>query len=285
VQEDSSWVIMKRISLFILFSFFLHLMALLAVPDFLKPTKVTLIPVTMIKAADLYLEPMRKRTMGAKEMGLWEDTPVQSIRDEVVLRKLSEMGLSEDLNPPLPRISLFPAEKIDEQEKMRILKTSRFYHELKEMVQLQERRGKVYEPPSPKLEDIKGTSPPLPQDTEAKRIIAAVKEIKREGRRVVRPVPQPETLKLGIKGPAASRKVLYVPPPAKVKVTVETDVLLKFWVLPNGTVGKVIPLVKGDAQVELAAINHIKRYRFNPLPKDVPQVEMWGVISVRSVLR
>ncbi|MBW2037996.1 MAG: hypothetical protein JRI46_00120 [Deltaproteobacteria bacterium] len=284
MEEDRTWGVMRRISPFILFSFFLHLVVLLAVPNLLKPTKVSLIPVTMIKAADLYLEPVQKNVVrGGEEMGLWEDTPVQRIRDELVLRRLSEMGLSEERKPPIPRVSLFPAEKLDEQEKMRILKTSRFYHELEEIMQKEERRGEIYNAPRPMAKNVKGGALPLPEDVEAKRIIASLKEV--GSKRAKRPLPLPETVKLGIKGPAASRKVIYIPPPPKVKVSVAADVLLKFWVIPNGTVGKVIPLVKGGATVDLAAIKYIKRYRFNPLPKDVPQVEMWGVISVRSVLR
>ncbi len=274
---------MRRISLFILFSFFLHLMPLLVVPDLLKPTKVSLIPVTLIKTADLYLESVRRGgRMVGKDIGLWEDTPVQKIRDEVVLRRLSEMGLSEYHKPPPSIVSHFPTEKMDEQEKMRILKTSRFYHELKEILQKEKRRV-VYDVPKAPVKGVMGTKPFLPEDIEAERIIASLKGVGKEKKRSERIMP--EIVKLGIEGPVASRKVLYVPPPPKVKVSVETDVLIKFWVLPDGTVGKVIPLVKGDDQIELAAISHIKRYRFNSLPKDVPQTKMWGVIPVRTVLR
>ncbi|UCC66343.1 MAG: hypothetical protein JSW32_05550, partial [Deltaproteobacteria bacterium] len=238
------------------------------------------------KAVDLYLEPVRKGGIrGAEEMGLWEDTPVQKIRDEVVRMKLSETGSSKDLKPPLPRVSLFPPKKLSDQEKMRILKTSRFYHELEEMMQKEERRGEIYDVPGPMAKNIRGGAVNLPEDVEAKQIIASLKAVEKEKEKVQKPPSLLETVKLGIKGPAASRKVIYVPPPPKVKVSVAADVLLKFWVLPNGTVGKVIPLVKGDARVDLAAINHVKRYRFNQLPMGAPQVEMWGVISVRSILK
>ena len=279
---------MGRLSLFILFSFFLHVAALLSVPDFFKPAKIALIPVSLMEAVDLYLEPAEPtkppevKTV-EESVGLPESTAVQKIRHEVVLRRLSEMGLSEKGEPPVPKSGLFPAKKLDEQEKIRILKASRFYHELEEIMRNEERRGKVYHAPRATKENVKGGSPPLPEDLETKRIIAGLKEVSTEPERVERIVP--ETVTLGIKGPVASRSVLYVPPPPKVKVSVEADVLLKFWVLPDGTVGKVIPLVKGDAEVDLAATNHIKRYRFNPLPKDVPQVQMWGAISVRTVLR
>ena len=50
---------MGRLSLFILFSFFLHMAALLSVPDFLKPAKIALIPVTLMQAVDLYLDRQR----------------------------------------------------------------------------------------------------------------------------------------------------------------------------------------------------------------------------------
>ncbi len=284
MEASKTWAGVKRISLCIIISLFLHLVALLAVPDLLKPTKAPLIPVALIKAADLYLEPVQGGgVMGERDVGLWEDTPVQRIRDEVVLRRLSEMGLSEDHLPPLPKISLVPTEKLTEQEKMRILETSRFYHELEEIMQREERQGKVYDVPGPKTKGVKGGKTPLPQDMEAERIIASLREAANEKERAEKVLP--ETATLDIRGPAASRKVSYIPPPPQVKVSVAADVLLKFWVLPDGTVGRVVPLVKGDTPVDLAAINHIKRYRFNPLPKDVPQMEMWGVIPVKSVLR
>jgi hypothetical protein len=284
VREDRTWGMMRRASVFIIFSFFFHLVALLMMPNLLKPAKVTIIPVTLITTADLYLEPIRKSgIIKEEEREVQNDAPVRKIRDDIVLRKLSEISMREEIKPPLPKVSFFPSEKMNEQEKMKILKASSFYHELEEIMQKEDQQGELYDTSKPTGKDIKAVPPPMLEDVEAEQIIASIKEVEKEKERGKTILP--ETVKLGIKGPVASRRVLYAPPPPTVNVSVEADVLLKFWVLPDGTVGRVIPLVKGDAQVELAAINHIKRYKFNSLPHDMPQVEMWGLISVRTVLR
>jgi len=49
-------------------------------------------------------------------------------------------------------------------------------------------------------------------------------------------------------------------------VSKEVDVKLKFTILPDGTVGRIIPLIKADTRLELAAINSLRQWRFEPLP-------------------
>jgi TonB family protein len=85
----------------------------------------------------------------------------------------------------------------------------------------------------------------------------------------------------GIKGPAADRKVVFKPKPPVVTVTVEATITLKFWVFPDGTVGKVVPLVKGDATLEQIAISYLKRWRFTPLSSSEPQEQEWGTIPIK----
>lgn len=133
-------------------------------------------------------------------------------------------------------------------------------------------------PPPPKGPLLTG-EPPKPQVKEA--VIASLKkELKPK---IIKKKPRP--LQIGIKGPVASRRLLYAPAPPKVKISVEAEVVLKFWVKPDGTVGRVIPLRKGDARLEAAGMEYIKGCLFEPLPREAPQVEMWGTLSVRSVLR
>ena len=48
-------------------------------------------------------------------------------------------------------------------------------------------------------------------------------------------------------------------------VSKEIDVKLKFTILPDGTVGKILPLIKADTRLELAAINSLRQWRFEPL--------------------
>jgi hypothetical protein len=273
----------EMILLFVLLSFFLRVAALLVVPDPSMPQMKTSILTDLIGTVDRYLFPVHKS--GARAGGgadLWEGSLAQKIRDEVVLTKLSEMGLSEELKPPLPRVSLFPPGKLEEQEKKMILENSRFYHELGEIVHVKEREKEILNVPTPKTSDTKRGTIPLPEDTEAQRIIASLSEAAKEEEAGKKSIG---AAALDIRGPAAGRKVSYLPPPLPSKPLVDGDCLLKFWIFPDGTVGKIVPLGKGDTQAAAVAIDQIKRFRFEPLPKGVPQVEQWGVVPAKSVLR
>lgn len=96
------------------------------------------------------------------------------------------------------------------------------------------------------------------------------------------PVSSPLPLKrFGIQGPVAKRKPLFRPVPPKVHVQIESEITLKFWVRPDGVVGRIIPEQKGDAALEAAAIRYLEGWRFTPLPLHESQVEQWGIITVR----
>jgi TonB family protein len=94
-------------------------------------------------------------------------------------------------------------------------------------------------------------------------------------------MPLEENFQLGIKGPLATRKILERPDLPQVKVKVEAEIELTFWVLPNGSVDRAIPSVKGDTELERIAIQYLKQWRFASLPKDQPQVEEWGMIPIK----
>jgi TonB family protein len=99
---------------------------------------------------------------------------------------------------------------------------------------------------------------------------------------VARPGPYPTA---HIKGPAAERRVIFQPPPPSTTVESETEIELRFWILPNGTVSRVIPMKKSDPRLEALAINYLRNWRFNPLPTDAEPVEQWGVIPFKFVIR
>lgn len=279
MKKDSPWMMVKQIILVILASLLFRLVVLWVMPDPSKPTLDSAIVDRVINTVDRYLHPEYKK--GFAEPNLWEDSPVQQIRDELVLRMLSERALSDESKPPLPREDLFPPGKLDKQEKMRILERSHFYHELEKEARKEDRLKDFADAPGPKISDVKGGTVPLPEDMEAQRIITALKEAAKE----TAEQKTVEAVALGIKGPAASRQVSYFPAPLPLKAAQEGERLIKFWVLPDGTVAKAIPLVAGDTRITSEAITQIKRYYFAPLPRNVPQEEMWGIIPVKSVLR
>lgn len=65
----------------------------------------------------------------------------------------------------------------------------------------------------------------------------------------------------------------------------EIDVKLRFTILPDGTVGTIIPLIKVDSRLENAAINSLRQWRFEPLPKSQKQFDQTAIIVFPYRLR
>ncbi len=61
-------------------------------------------------------------------------------------------------------------------------------------------------------------------------------------------------------------------------VSKEIDVKLKFTILADGTVGKILPLIKADTRLELAAINSLRQWRFEPITENGKAVQQNAVI-------
>lgn len=130
-------------------------------------------------------------------------------------------------------------------------------------------------PSGPSLPPLTLPKPP-PPDEVVKALEAALKEKEQA---------KPRPLDIGMEGPVTSRKLLYCPEPSRTTVAVEAEVILKFWVRPDGTVGRIVPLKKGSTELELAGMEFLKGCLFEPLPEGSPQREEWGTLVVRSVLR
>jgi TonB family protein len=202
------------------------------------------------------------------------------IREEIILKKMEEGSLQIDwraLAPEYPRARNLG--NLPEKEKIKALKET---PEFKEM----DREVKEY---VKKKEDLIQVDSPLPSIKEAtdfthlkdKGTEKAIQRLLGAKERVSQDKPLEENLRLGIKGPVASRQILERPPIPSVKVKVETEIEVTFWVLSDGTVDRAIPSVKGDAELERIAIQYLKQWRFVPLSKDQPQVEQWGTIPIK----
>jgi TonB family protein len=84
----------------------------------------------------------------------------------------------------------------------------------------------------------------------------------------------------GLEGPAADRAVLERPALPEIDVPEVAAIRLRFWVLPDGTVGEVYPLQKGNAELERVAADYLRRWRFNALHR--PDAErVWGEITIQ----
>lgn len=62
-------------------------------------------------------------------------------------------------------------------------------------------------------------------------------------------------------------------------VSKEIDVRLRFTILPDGTVGRIIPLRKADTKLESAAIQSLRKWRFEPLQSNKKQINQTAVIT------
>jgi TonB family protein len=88
-----------------------------------------------------------------------------------------------------------------------------------------------------------------------------------------------------IEGPVKGRKIVFQPPLPQIDVAIDVEFRLKFWVLPDGTIGEVIPLKRGDINLERVAIAYLKKWQFQPLPSHVPQQKIWGTIPIRFTVQ
>lgn len=89
-----------------------------------------------------------------------------------------------------------------------------------------------------------------------------------------------------IEGPAAQRTVLFqVFPKYPQGLGKEAKIKVSFSVLPDGSVGMVMPLQKGEPLLEDLTLDALRQWRFNPLPPQKPQVEQRGIITFIYRLR
>lgn len=224
-----------------------------------------------------------RRILGMKKK---DEIPPEEkrIREEVILKKMEEATNRQDwrsLAPEYPKLKKIEAPT--DEERTKILRDSQEFKELEGELKgyLKKKEDQLLpEPPVPSLKDALDIT--QLKDKGAEKIIERLLAVKEKT-----PVEKPfeENLHLGIKGPLVTRKILERPPPPQVKVRVEAEIEMTLWVLPNGMVDRVLPSIKGDAELERIANQYLKQWRFTPLPKDQPQVEQWGTIPIKFKLQ
>lgn len=79
-------------------------------------------------------------------------------------------------------------------------------------------------------------------------------------------------------GQGTRRIYSYIIPSYPDGVQKEVDIRLRFTILPDGTVGTIIPQTKADTKLENAAINSLRQWRFEPLSRNQKQSEQTAVI-------
>ncbi len=273
-----------KLSLFLMVSSLIHA-SLLFVPNYFAVTKMRIFPIELVEPKQLYLKPFPKRAdegRGGREKlikkFLVDD---RKRREDFLMSKLRELSLGENIDVPSPSF-LIPQRKGETtpEERVRLLRSSPFFRDL----------GRVFRDSSRPLGDYWGRSPSMgakqveiprrgvPEDKATHDIIARIMVTAQSRKPTVHNLRKDTT---GIKGPAGKREILYRPEIPQVKLEREGEVELKFWVLPDGSVGSVFPLLRGDAELERIAINYMKQWRFNPLDEGGSTFEQWGTITVK----
>ena len=81
-------------------------------------------------------------------------------------------------------------------------------------------------------------------------------------------------------GGSGVRKVLtYSIPDYPAGVNKEANVRLRFTIRPDGSVGSIIPITKADTRLEDAALNSLRRWRFEKLPASITPFDQVVVIT------
>lgn len=278
-----------KLFIFLLVSILIHLSLLLLMPNYFAVTKLSIFPIELVEPKQLYLEPFLKRL----EEGEGQNEKVikqflvddRKRREDFLMSKLRDLSLGDEIDAPSPSF-IVPQrkEEITPEEKVRLLRSSPFYTDLNRFFRESSRpmgdyQGRMLsvgvgemEIPRRRINEDKGTQ----------HIIARIMVPEQSKK------PRSQGLRkdtIGIKGPAGERTILYKPEIPDVKIEREGEVELKFWVLPDGSVGSVFPLLRGDAEFERIAINYIKQWRFNPLDEGVSTVEQWGTITIKFRLK
>lgn len=93
---------------------------------------------------------------------------------------------------------------------------------------------------------------------------------------------KPAGLPFEIRGEVRGRKLVYMPPVPEAPGNEVGEVVLTFWVTPQGDVYKVQrKRTAGDPKLERIARDWVKRLKFAPLSKRVEQKPQWGEITIK----
>jgi len=150
-----------------------------------------------------------------------------------------------------------------------------------------ERPAPAVAPPSSQAGALEEPAPQLPAATEGKAAapVAQSGEAK-EGPSTISGAAGSAQESFRIEGEAANRQILYkVVPEYPPGLQREAVVRVRFVVLPDGSVGEMVPVLKGDPTLESITLQALRQWRFNPLPPGAPQKEVTGIITFRYLLR
>ncbi len=243
-----------------------------------------IIPIELITSRELVLEiSPEERVERPAEVDQKRHATVSNdtlVDRTVVKRRMDELSLGESLRLPSPDVLLPKTQEVaSEEERIKWFLTSPSFEGINRAFQESIGPSGTY----------KGVRPPIDVSSEILKdqkvevdpatelVLTRLKSITEESSR-----EKDDAQKLGVKGPIARRELTYVPPIPIVKANIETEFEMKFWVRPNGTVDRVIPVKRaGDVELERVATNYLRRWRFKAIPESQSQTNEWGTVVIK----
>ena len=132
--------------------------------------------------------------------------------------------------------------------------------------------------PAGKVPPVELPPGPRPQEAapEAVRLLA---RLPTPGEPEAPPEPELRTLRIDWQE-GVERHLVSAPPLPRVEIRNEADVRVRFWVSPRGEVTRTLLVQRGDPELDAAAMDYVRRLRFNPLPPGDETVQ-WGTVTLR----
>lgn len=270
--------------LFLFCSVFIHVLLMVVLPDFLGNDS-GLILIQLLASRDLQLDVLseqRPHPYAEPDQQKQESTSQDAALDPTLLkRKMAELSLGESLKTPSPSVPAPPTSaKTSQSERIRQMAASPFYRKLaRKFAESRRLRGYDYSGMNSPIDVSPGRlkDETVRSDPGADRILSQLRSLD--------PGPSPPQgvpIKPGIVGPAAQRELTFAPLAPVVTGDGEAEVEMKFWIQPDGTVGRAVPMKEsGNPELKKMATNYLRQWRFRALPESEPQVETWGTVTIR----
>lgn len=273
--------------LFLFCSIAVHFLLMIVLPDFLG-NESGIIPIRLLTSReillDIFPENRVERFPEADQKRGKSVSRIAPVDATVLKKKMEELSLGESLKVPPPDVLLPPIQKnASREERIRRILASPFYKNI----------AKTFEESRKPIGNYRGMKfsiDALPDILKKKKVVidpgTELVLTRLESVMQEKSGEKEKEGRLGIKGPIARRELNYVPPIPNVNATIETEFEMKFWVRPNGTVDRVIPLNRaGDVELERIATNYLRKWRFRAIPENEPQIEEWGTVTIKFRLQ
>jgi len=86
-----------------------------------------------------------------------------------------------------------------------------------------------------------------------------------------------------ISGEVAQRKVTYRPAAPRTTTMMNGTVHIKFWVDPDGTISKMVPIMRSNSDLERIAMDYLQKWRFEAVDSSVGRQN--GTIPIRFMIK